>query len=661
MMRPAAKYGSSDRLGTFLSELESLRGRITAEAVIEILGRSRLEIDDVTAFVAAQADTYARRRVARTEHYEVLVLTWLPGQGSGAHDHAGSVSAFKILRGKAHETTFALATDGLVDPTDTREWHEGDIGQDPGEVIHAVRNDCSCSEPLVSIHVYAPPIAELRKFTARSAGLAPAAAFLRRRWPDAPVVAIVGGGFSGTMVAAQLLRKAALSGAPLHVVVVDRQTSIAEGAAYRTADSRHLLNVPVSGMSAWPDRPDDLAAWVRLRDPSLGPYTFLQRHIYGEYLRATLFDAVEQAGPRSSVEFRRGEAEGVERVENGWRLHCGASPGIEARVVVLATGHRPPTDPFEQRWSGSRARYIADPWSSLALTAIEADESVCLVGTGLTAMDVLQCLLRRGRTAPVVGLSRRGLVPSAHAESALPRIDSLRWLEPLLRAAGGITTRAITREVRGAVRAAEAAGQDWRQVIDGLRPHIADLWQALPLRERERFLRHARAFWEVMRHRMAPEVGAEVRQAMDAGVFSAAAARVLGARGALDGVTLTVRRRGESAAVVLEFDWVVNCTGPGSGRDIGLPPLVTGLIDAGCLEADSLGLGVRSDPEGRALVEGRVIEDLVVVGSLRKADVWESTAVPELRLQAAQAADAISHRLTAVRVRARMQSHLRSI
>jgi uncharacterized NAD(P)/FAD-binding protein YdhS len=177
-----------------------------------------------------------------------------------------------------------------------------------------------------------------------------------------------------------------------------------------------------------------------------------------------------------------------------------------------------------------------------------------------------------------------------------------------------------------------------------MRPHISEIWQALPPPEKKRFLRHARAFWEVMRHRMAPTVAEEVRKAADAGIFSAAAARVLAARGTLDGVTLTVRRRGELAPETLEFDWVVNCTGPGQG--IGLPSIVADLVDAGFLEQDSLGLGVRSTADGRALVDDRVIEDLVVIGSLRKADVWESTAVPELGLQAALAANAIIHRLT---------------
>ncbi|MGO9932257.1 MAG: FAD/NAD(P)-binding protein, partial [Steroidobacteraceae bacterium] len=562
------------------------------------------------------------------------------------HDHAGSVSAFKILSGTALETRFAQAADSLVDPIDSRHWHTGEVGLDAGEVIHAVVNDCPRKELLVSIHVYSPPIPELRRFTMRSGGRAPADAFQRRRAPSAPTVGIVGGGFSGAMVAVQLVRRAAQSGTPVQVVMIDRQTSIAEGAAYRTPDAKHLLNVPASGMSAWPDRPDDFLEWARRRDASVEPHTFLPRRAYGEYLRATFLTAAAQAGIQTSIEIRREEADSIERRgERGWRVHCGGSQAIEADIVVLATGHRPPVDPLKQRWSGSRARYIEDPWSSLALSAVEKDESVCLLGTGLTAIDVLQSLGGSARSAPITAVSRRGLVPAAHAPIPLPPIDPRGWLEPLLRSASGVTTRAITRGLRRAVLAAESAGQSWRQVMDGLRPDISQIWRSLAPHERERFLRHARAFWEVARHRMAPTVAEEVRTATTAGIFSTAAARILGARGTSDGVTLTMRRRAQSAPESLRFDWIVNCTGPGSGFEFGLPPVAADLIEAGYLAQDALGLGVRSTPNGKALAAGRVIEDLVVIGSLRKADEWESTAVPELRLQAALAADAIIHQI----------------
>jgi uncharacterized NAD(P)/FAD-binding protein YdhS len=631
---------AAPKLRLIVGQLEALGGAITGEEATSILAGIDLTIDDVRDFVFTKPDGYSRRRVARTEAFELLVMTWLPGQGSGAHDHAGSVSAFKILRGTADETRYAQSADSLVDPIGTRQSHAGEVGIDPGDVIHAVRN--GHEELLVTVHVYAPPIRELRRFATRAEGPPPAPAFLRRRRPSQPRVAIVGGGFCGAMVAVHLIGKATRSGMPMHIVMVDRQTSIAEGAAYRTPDARHLLNVPTSGMSAWPDRSDDFLEWAKERDPSVLPYSFLPRRTYGEYLRATFLGAIAQAGPKVSVEIRRDEADTIERCgKSGWRIRCKRSDPIEADTVALATGHRPLLDPLSDHWIGSRARYIEDPWSSLMLTAIEKDESVCLLGTGLTAIDVLQSLGGSTRSAHVTAFSRRGLLPAVHTLAPVTRIDPRDWLEPFLQGETKLSTRALTRQVRHAVRQAESAGHDGRKVIDGLRPHISQIWWTLPPRERSRFLRHVRTFWEVARHRMAPAVAQEVKTAVESGIFCAAAARILSARGDGDGATLGVRRRGRTVDEPHRFDWIVNCTGPGAGRESGFPPSIAGLIESGYLETDPDNIGVRSTPNGEAIVDTRVIENLIIVGSLRKPDSWESTAVPELRVQAALAAETI--------------------
>ncbi len=642
MTRLREQPNLNQTLRLLVGELEVLGPGVTAEQATEVLARAELRVDDVAPFIVPRTAGYSRQRVARTEHFEILVMTWRPGQGSGPHDHAGSHSAYNILQGTANETRYAQGPDSLVEPTSTRQLRTGEVGLDAGDVIHSVGNDHSSSEDLVSVHVYAPPIRELRRFTLRTRSRVPTDALVRRRSPHTPVVAIVGAGYSGAMVAVQLLLRATRNRTPLHLVILDPQASIAEGAAYRTANLRHLLNVPASGMSAWPDRPHDFLQWASHRDSSVGPYSFLPRCMYGEYLRATFLDAIAHAGPQVSVEIIRHNVDTVDRRSaSGWLVGFHGTESIEAEVVVLATGHRPPVDPLNHHWSGSRARYIEDPWSSLQLTAIGKDESVCLLGTGLTALDALQSLGGSGRSAPVMAFSRRGLTPATHSGAPLAPIDPQEWLEPFLGAGAQVSTRVLTRLIRRAVRTAESGGHDWRQVIDGLRPDVARIWQTFPNAERARFLRHARAFWEVNRHRMAPTVAREVREAAECGVFKATAARVLSAQGAVDGVVLTLRRRGESVCESLRFDWVVNCTGPGSGREYGFPTMLARLIDAGHLEADPLGLGIRSTSNGAALVAGRVIRDLVLIGTLRKADLWESTAVPELREQAASAAEAI--------------------
>jgi uncharacterized NAD(P)/FAD-binding protein YdhS len=492
------------------------------------------------------------------------------------------------------------------------------------------------------LHVYAPPLPELRRFKHRPETHALAPAFQRRPKGSTPTFAIVGGGFSGIMVAAQLARQSAHSSRPLHLILIDRQTSIGEGAAYRSPDARHLLNVPAIGMSAWPDRPTDFLDWARQGNPGVQPYSFLQRREYAEYLRQRFFETVAESDANLSIEIHRTEAQHIERRPNGrWVVQCTERGALEADALVLATGHRRPDDPLARAWNGSRARYVTHPWAALSLASIEPHESVCLLGTGLTAIDVLMSLSKPGRTAPVLALSRRGLSPSAHAPSQLPPIDPRSWLEPLLTGIASVTAPTLMHAVRGAITSAGISGADWRQVIDGLRPYLVRIWQALPASERRRFMRHARPYWEVSRHRTAPEVASAVEEAKRARLFRVIAARVLSAQGQTDGVTLKLCPRGVNTPEICKFDWVVNCTGPGSPGSKGLPTMLQALVDAGVLEEDALGLGVRSTSDGRALSHGRVIENLIVIGTLRKPDLWESTAVPELRVQAAVAAEVL--------------------
>jgi len=570
-------------------------------------------------------------------------LTWLPGQGSGAHDHSGSLSGFMILQGNATETQYRELIDGMVEPCARSELSAGQVGIDPPGLIHSVCNAAQSEQTLVSLHVYAPPLPELRGYRTRANGTPPEVC-RRTAAAGAAVVAIIGGGFSGVMVGAHLVQEASAARRPLHLVIIDRQTALGEGTAYRTPDSSHVLNLPASHMSAWPGRPDDFLRWARRYQSVVDADDFLPRHLYGQYLHSTLFDTLEHADGGTSLEIRRDEATRVLRGgRRAWSVTCGTGPSVDADVVVLATGHLPPDDPVARLWRGPRVRYIVDPWAELALTAIGSNESVCLLGTGLTAIDVLQTLTRSQRTAPVLAISRRGLLPESHSPAPLTALDPTSWLNSLMSADTPLTVAALLGEIRQSIDESRMQGTNWRQVIDGLRPFLPTIWRALSRIERRRFMRHVRPFWEVVRHRMATAVADNVRRARESQVFTTAAARVLTARGDWDGVTLSLCGRSEPKSVTRKFDWVINCTGPGSGK--GLPPLLSSLVNDGLLETDPLGLGVLSMDDGRAWAHGRVFEDLLLVGTLRKPDLWESTAVPELRLQAAHVAAVIGQML----------------
>jgi uncharacterized NAD(P)/FAD-binding protein YdhS len=89
----------------------------------------------------------------------------------------------------------------------------------------------------------------------------------------------------------------------------------------------------------------------------------------------------------------------------------------------------------------------------------------------------------------------------------------------------------------------------------------------------------------------------------------------------------------------LRVAWVINCTGPGIHHRRSTHPILSPLLESGVLGDDVFGLGLQTDVAGRAVdAQGKVHADLLIAGTLRKSTLWESTAVPELRQQAAAVA-----------------------
>jgi uncharacterized NAD(P)/FAD-binding protein YdhS len=443
-------------------------------------------------------------------------------------------------------------------------------------------------------------------------------------------IAIVGGGLAGTLTAIQLARTAA---AP-EVVVIDRAAGFGRGVAYGTRSPSHLLNVPAACMSALPDDPDHFHRWAQVEVGAETPRdAFLPRADYGAYVTDLLAVACADGRVRlvhaAVVDLDAGRP---------CRLHLDDGTTIEADRVVVALGNAAPRDPavvtgasfYEDR------RYIKSPWATGALDAIRPQEPVLLIGSGLTAYDVVLALREQGHRGPIHAVSRHDLRPRRHARCPLavgggPSAES--WL------ATPPTARAMLRAVRSACRAALADGRDWRGVIDSLRPVSGRLWARLGASERRRFCRHLRRYWDAYRHRAASPVHDRIEALVAGGTLTLHRGRIRSWRmEAGDVVALLADGRTIRAARV------VNCTGPETDVDRTGDPLVVALRARGLVTRDPLGLGVETADDG-ALVDatGRASTTLFTLGGWRRPALWESVAVPELRAQAR----ALAWRLTA--------------
>jgi uncharacterized NAD(P)/FAD-binding protein YdhS len=437
---------------------------------------------------------------------------------------------------------------------------------------------------------------------------------------------IVGAGFSGTVLAANLLRRP--PPAATDIVLIERGPAMGRGVAYAARDFPYLLNVPAARLSADSKDPLQFLRFARRRLPAADGEDFLPRALYGDYLQDVLLQA-EASAPASTRLLRvfgevRNIAPGGGAKPFAVELAGGAP--IPADRVILALGNPPPPLlPWAAAVRNHRA-YRHDPWD-LPKNLTER-HSVLIVGNGLTMTDVAMTLAQDASRAPALHtVSRRGLVPLSQTafrpsalrgdgESVLARADSIRGVLEV--------TRELTREV-------QKRGGDWREVVTFIRNLAPALWRRLPLLEQRRFVRHLQAHWDVHRHRLPPQLSEHLAYLRSSGKLQVNAGRIHAVTAVGDRLRVDWRGRGGEAKV-LTVDLLVNATGPDYSLRRSADPLLNSLRTAGLVSEDALDLGLRTAEHGVCVdTEGAPSPHLYYLGPMLRADHWEATAATELR------------------------------
>jgi hydroxyacylglutathione hydrolase len=414
-----------------------------------------------------------------------------------------------------------------------------------------------------------------------------------------------------------------------HIVVIDPRPELGLGLAFSTPSMRHLLNVPTGKISALPHDPDHFLNWIHANyDPEARPFSFMPRAIFGRYVRSIY------AQVASSIEHIQAGATDLRKTANGLQLTLSNGSTLHAAYVVLATGNfDPPMLPNIERAAIANSLYRNNAWLPDTFDSLAPDAPVTLVGTGLTAVDVLLRLRELGHHGTVTAVSRHGIFSSRHVETAPAPA-------PVITANTPATALAYLRAIRAAMR----SGMPWRAAIDSIRLTTNDLWLALPIEEQRRFRRHLLHRWYIVRHRMAPAIADFVDAELAAGTL-------IVREGAFAGITIAgdlaqVAIRTTTGIETVASARIINCTGPSTSYRNVDSPLIRSLFAQGLVSPGPLGGAFNTTGTG-ALIEasGNVSEVLFNLGPGRLGTVIETIAIPEIRQQAYEIANLIATRI----------------
>lgn len=449
-------------------------------------------------------------------------------------------------------------------------------------------------------------------------------------------ILIVGGGLSGALLAAQLMR---LPG-QRQVLVVEPRAELGRGEAYSAVELGHTLNGNAARMSVDPDNADDLTQWLTAFIagggwPQSSEQTvpvaelFPPRGLFGLYAQQRLAEArVQGASQGSSVEHVRAEGVDLQIDEQGALLTLNDGTRLRGAVAVLATGMFPAARTPQTESSGLNAAAL-DPWDVAAMAQLDPLARVMIIGSGLTMVDAVVSLEQAGHRGPIDVFSRHGLLP--HVRRQPPAWVDFLALDPSIG-----SPRQLMHELRRQCRTAAVEGIDWQAPLDTVRAHIGRLWSQATDVQRRQFVRHVRPWWESHHHR-SPPLSAELVARLHAeGRLRILAASFKGLAPSTDGrVNIRIRRRGEAGTTLVGGDALINSSGIEYDWRRVARALPQQLLARGLVQPGPLALGITAQADGAVLdAQGQAARRLFAMGPPLRGMWWESTAVTDVASQA---------------------------
>ena len=448
-------------------------------------------------------------------------------------------------------------------------------------------------------------------------------------------IGIIGGGFSGTTNAINLINKAKK---PFELLIINKKESLNKGIAYNTYTEKHLLNVVASKMSAYSNLPSHFLDWVMLRsefknhDREIVAASFLSRNLYSKYLSELWSIALITASEKGiKINLIDTKAFDLKLTQNKAIILLENSQTIEVDDCIIATGNNLPRNPKIKNTNFyTNVNYFQNPWKAEAIKNMNNSLPVLIIGNGLTMVDSVLGLLEQGFKGNIYAISPNGfnILPHRHTGMVYEKLkDDLRDDLSLLD---------LVKLINKHVKSLRAYGISAEPVIDALKPYVQGIWKNLSLRERELFMARLRHLWGVARHRIPLTVHDKIQQLRIEGQLHIKSGKIIDFTAAENVIKVEYFDKKEGIEKAIVVGRIINCTGPETDIEKLHNSFLKNCLLKGMISQDALKLGINANPDTFQVLDaqGNAYMNVFTIGSNLKVILWESTAVNELRFQA---------------------------
>ncbi len=434
-------------------------------------------------------------------------------------------------------------------------------------------------------------------------------------------IAIVGFGFCGIMVFGNILKKISAQNNQIKIkfLIFEKNGADAVGAGFSDFNDNYILNVPVKRMSPFEDQPNDFSDFLKENYPTIyeknGADGFVPRNVYGHFLKK-LRDDFFQLANALKIEYELIQKTVID-IDEGFKINT-ESLIFDADEVVLSSS-------FVQsklNYCLNDEKLISPLWSKNSQNFhqknnFKIDDKICIIGTGLSAVDVLVGLNAKNFSGKIYAISRRGNFPKAHflPQNIIPNQVPINFIEDSETKTGIMN---ISLKFRKFLR--DNKNTDLRHLIDSIRSKTKSLWHNLDEKNKRIFLKKILPYWNIFRHRV-PNSSLEIINKMIKDNRLEIVKSSVKSIEKSDGKFII-----KTSEKTLDCDYVVNCLG--FDFNIKNYPLIQSMVKKNLLKQDLI------------LVQSNNAK-VHLVGGLNIGRDFEITAVPDIRNDANSVAQKI--------------------